>query len=94
MDIDKEDIMRNIKDQEELKGFEDAKNAYVYAHRLGSEYIYNSNEYHTPDDQVLALTALNEFNKWILGFINLGLKAEVARIEAKNAEPPVSETDT
>lgn len=93
MGIDKDDIMKNIKDQEELKGFEDAKNAYVYAHRLGSEYIYDSNKYHTPEDQALALAALNEFNKWIMGFINLGLKAEAARTEAKAAEPPATNID-
>ena len=93
MGIDKDDIMDNIKNQEELKGFEDAKNAYVFAHRFGSEYIYDSNEYHTSEDQALALAALNEFNKWIMNFINLGLKAEAARVKAKGAEPPVATTE-
>lgn len=81
-----DEMIQELEESEEIKDFEDVKNGYVFAHRRGSEYTYDT------EDQALrakGLALLNRFNEWVMDFVAFGLEKEEflkqQRIDAEDA---------
>ncbi len=82
-----EEMVQDLKDSEEIKDFEDVKNMYVLAHRMGSEYTYDTK---TKELRARGLALLNRFNEWLMDMVEFGLEKE----ESLKPRPEPSEPET